>query len=244
MKVTSKQPQSQVGFEAYFKDGKMIDKATEKQIETPSKTAARDGTTISVENLFYNVPQRKQAYETTSSVKSEEQRIVKVVQLYALANAGKVGYSLTKKESSGSSSGLKNNENVFSVKKDENFQKRVCKFFGKDISQNLVEIEGENKGMYLNKFVMKFTNPNYSGQSMNFILFVNSLFNFFESFLKNSFRIPFKKQRDWLKTRQLRKKLMMHSQLFFQPRKNLLFTYHWKLILFKLMLMLLQPKTK
>ena len=75
---------SSIYFRAHYSDGKLVPPRTGASSE-PKPTAGNDGTQITVEDLFYNVPTRRKALKNTSD---EYNRILEVMNRYAVHNAG------------------------------------------------------------------------------------------------------------------------------------------------------------
>jgi DNA mismatch repair protein MLH1 len=69
---------------ASYMDGKMTPSKPGTQPEA-RPCAANDGTTITIEDLFFNVPQRRKALRSSSE---EYARIYEVVSRYAIHNSG------------------------------------------------------------------------------------------------------------------------------------------------------------
>jgi len=144
--------------------------------EAPEEYGAKTGTTIIVENLFFNTPAR---LKFLKSEKQEESAITNVVSRLIFANPdisikyiadGKTVYNSTL-------SGLK--EKIFNV-------------YGKETMENIVQVNGENGGYKLSGFISKptFCKANRTYQTLiingrfvtNFLL-STAVQNAYENFL-------------------------------------------------------------
>ncbi|KAI0293990.1 hypothetical protein BC826DRAFT_1013643 [Russula brevipes] len=82
--VVTKTKKESCAWKAIYVDGQMTPSQNGATVD-PKPCAGNDGTTITVENLFYNVPARLSALRTSSE---EYARILDVVTKYAVHNAG------------------------------------------------------------------------------------------------------------------------------------------------------------
>lgn len=135
---------------ATYKDGKLIG--------VPKPCAGNQGTQIIVEDLFYNVPQRKQALKQPNE---EFQKILDVVGKYAVHNAT-VAFCLKKV---GEKDSLRTQNN-------STHMKNISLIYGNDIGKELLEIGFEDDLLQI-KVKCLITNVNYSSKKGTFILFIN-----------------------------------------------------------------------
>ena len=84
--ILTKTKDQTCGYKVEYKDGKPLQ-------DKPKPCAANQGTQISVEELFYNVPTRKRVLKCPTE---EFKRITDVMTKYAIHNSGKVGLTLKK----------------------------------------------------------------------------------------------------------------------------------------------------
>jgi len=139
------------GFRCSYRDG--------KPLETPAPLAANQGTTITVEDLFYNVPQRRNALRSAGE---EFNKICEVVSRYAVHNAG-VGVTLRKAGEAGvevkTLAGATVTDNIRTI-------------HGPALTKELLEFAMEEPKL---KFAIKghVTNVNYHVKKLVFLLFIN-----------------------------------------------------------------------
>lgn len=112
-------------------------------LESQSLEAGKTGTTISVKNLFYNVPARRNFLKSTSV---ENRHIVDVFQQVALGNP-EVSFTL-----------VNNGEDVYKLDKS-NFKQRIIQLFGKRYNERLVPIKEETDIVTVSGFITK---PEYA----------------------------------------------------------------------------------
>lgn len=112
-------------------------------LESQNLEAGNTGTTITVKNLFYNVPARRNFLKSTSV---ENRHIIEVFQQVALGNSA-VAFSL-----------LNNGEEVYKLDKS-NFKQRVVQLFGKRYNERLVPIKEETDIVSFSGFITK---PEYA----------------------------------------------------------------------------------
>lgn len=124
----------------------------------PKPTAGNQGTQIIAEDLFYNVPQRKQALKQPNE---EFQKIVDVVGKYAVHNAN-VGFCLKKM---GEKDALRTQNKSTQIK-------NISTIYGNDIAKELLEIDFDDDLLQIQVKCL-ITNVNYSSKKGIFILFIN-----------------------------------------------------------------------
>ncbi|KAL7423487.1 DNA mismatch repair protein Mlh1 [Cryptotrichosporon argae] len=81
VEVVTKTRADGCGWRATYVDGELVARGT--GLADPRPTAANDGTVITAEDLFYNMPQRKRAFKSASD---EYGRVLDVVTKYAVHN--------------------------------------------------------------------------------------------------------------------------------------------------------------
>lgn len=120
--------------------------------------AGNQGTTITIEDLFYNVPIRLKALKIPSE---EFQRIFDVVARYSIHNY-KVSFSLKKTNENPTIKTLSSSSPIDNIRK----------IYGNQVANALVKVECEDDNL---KFKMSgyITNVNYSNKKGHFLLFIN-----------------------------------------------------------------------
>lgn len=120
--------------------------------------AGNQGTQITVEDLFYNMPQRKQIFKSPGE---EFSRITDVVSKYSVHNSN-VGFTLTKQ---GESKSLRTQPNST---QRENIQI----VYGKDVVDGMKSIQCDDQHF---KFQMSAltTDVKYASKKFTFLLFIN-----------------------------------------------------------------------
>ncbi|XP_043247795.1 DNA mismatch repair protein Mlh1 isoform X1 [Colletes gigas] len=150
--ITTKTADEKCAYKAPYIDSKL--KAT------PKPCAGNQGTTIMIENLFYNVATRRKALSNTCE---EFNKITDVVTKYAIHNP-MVGFVLKK-----------HGEITPQVRTPHNSTKmsNTRILYGNRISRELLEVELTEES-YKFKMHALITNPNYSCKRMVFLLFINN----------------------------------------------------------------------
>uniref|UniRef100_A0A1A9W6X3 DNA mismatch repair protein S5 domain-containing protein n=1 Tax=Glossina brevipalpis TaxID=37001 RepID=A0A1A9W6X3_9MUSC len=148
--IQTKTRQEICAYKASYEDGKLQTK--------PKACAGNQGTIIIIEDLFYNMPQRRQAFKAPNE---EFQKIYDVTSKYAIHNS-QVGFMLKK---FGEQVSLKTNA---SSTQEANIQI----IYGNDISKELMAINYEDQVL---KFSMSglITKVNYSNKKGIMLLFIN-----------------------------------------------------------------------
>ncbi|XP_033210233.1 DNA mismatch repair protein Mlh1 [Belonocnema kinseyi] len=149
--ITTKTIDEKCAYKASYSDGKL--KAP------PVSCAGNQGTTISVENLFYNIPTRKKAL---CSASEEFSKIAEVITRYAVHNPS-VGFGLKKQ-----------GETKTHVRTPHSSTKtnNIRVLYGNPVARELLEIDlKDDKHNF--KLHALITNPNYSNKRMTLLLFIN-----------------------------------------------------------------------
>lgn len=157
--VTSQKPGQSCSYRAQYKDGGIVGK--------PSKCAGVPGTTITVEDLFYNVPQRLRALKSAGE---EYNKILDVVQKYAVHHSGRVGFTVKR-------------ANVHAPDLHTvcgtTVKDTVGKIYGTEVARELIALNcdvpesEEGAEPIFTKLSGFVTNPNFSRKKGEFLLFIN-----------------------------------------------------------------------
>lgn len=98
------------------------------------------GTEISVRDLFYNIPARKKFLKTQAT---EERHIHETLMLIALANPT-ISFEL-----------IMDGRTVFSSPNHINLRPRINSFFGKTVSDNMLDVDCEREGIRVSGYISK-----------------------------------------------------------------------------------------
>ncbi|KAI8647179.1 hypothetical protein BD408DRAFT_378988 [Parasitella parasitica] len=155
--ITTKIADSPCAYRALYSDGKLIP-AKPGQSADPKACAGNNGTQITAEDLFYNVPTRRKAFKSTSE---EHNRILEIVSRYAIHNSG-VSFTCIKKGSTvadiKTSTGASVVENI--------------RLLHGSVASELLSIDRkyDSLSFSMNAYI---SNANYSVKKMTFLLFIN-----------------------------------------------------------------------
>lgn len=149
--ITTKTEDSKCAFKLSYLNG--------KPTGPPKPCAGNRGTQIVVEDLFYNVPTRKNAFKSPGE---EYKRIVDVVSRYAVHNAG-IAMSVRQADDS--------TTDVHTVADVGTLQNIEC-IYGKTVSRELLPVECSDEKL---KFKLKgfVSNANCSYKKCTLLLFIN-----------------------------------------------------------------------
>lgn len=148
LSITSRTESSPVGFTLAYQDTQAIQK--------PRPTARPIGTTVTVQDLFYNSPHKRKL-----RFSDEYSRVLDVVQKYACLYNVKISCQ-------------KKTVDFISTPEDdlvESTRKVMALIYGKDLQQHLVSLEASHKHCSLRSEVAK---PTFHTKKTQFILFVNN----------------------------------------------------------------------
>ncbi len=107
------------------------------EVKTQEPVACANGTTISVKNLFYNVPARRKFLKANTT---ELKHIISEIQRVALPNP-EIRFAL-----------FHNNSSLYDLAKS-NFRRRIVDIFGKSINQSLVPVEEKTSLVTISGYV-------------------------------------------------------------------------------------------
>lgn len=158
LSVTTKTADSDVAWRAHFLSGKLVP-AKPGQPSAPKAVAGRNGTQISVEDLFFNVPLRRRTFRSPSD---EYNKIIDMVGRYAIHCEG-IAFSCKKHGDPGT--GL-------SVQASAKTVDRIRQLYGSNVANELLELStSEDRwGFQADGFV---TNANYHVKKTTLLLFIN-----------------------------------------------------------------------
>ncbi|KAK5044583.1 hypothetical protein LTR84_010597 [Exophiala bonariae] len=159
LKVTTKTANSSCAWQAHYSSGKLIP-AKPGQSSDPKACAGRRGTQITVEDLFYNIPNRRRAFRSPSE---EYAKVLEVITRYAVHREG-IAFSI--KKHGETSTG-------FSVASAATKLDRIRQAYGALIAKELVDfaIEDPKWGFKASGYA---TNANYSVKRTTLLLFINN----------------------------------------------------------------------
>ncbi|KAJ1927869.1 DNA mismatch repair protein [Tieghemiomyces parasiticus] len=157
--ITSRTADSNCAFRACYADGKLIP-AKPGANPDPKPCAGNVGTQITVEDLFFNVPFRRQALRNPND---EYNRILDVVSKYAVHNSG-VGFSCRKQGSATADLHTASNAAPVDI---------ISQLYGSTIKGQLLKLicQDQNLGFSAKGYV---THANFSLKRFTFILFINN----------------------------------------------------------------------
>lgn len=159
LRVTTRTATSSCAWQAHYADGKLTP-AKPGQSADPKPCAGRLGTQITVEDLFYNIPNRRRAFRSPSE---EYAKILDVITRYAVHREG-VAFSVKKHGESGAG---------FSVAAAATKTDRIKQAYGGGIAKELIKFGTEDSrwGFKASGYA---TNANYSVKRTTLLLFINN----------------------------------------------------------------------
>ncbi|GME78650.1 unnamed protein product [[Candida] boidinii] len=160
--VVTKTKNDVCAYKCHYSDGKLVP-ARPKESSDPRPIAGKDGTQISVADLFYNVPSR---LRTLKSPSEEYSKILDVVGRYAV-HTENVGFSCKK---------IGETFNSLTVRNGLNHKERIRSVFGSNVAKELMEIKViPNEEYGLLKCYGYVTNSNFvNKKSISPLFFINN----------------------------------------------------------------------
>lgn len=156
--VTTKTYDSSCAWKAHYAGGKLTP-AKPGQSEDPKPCAGRQGTQISVEDLFYNVPTRRRAFRSASE---EYAKIAEVVGKYAVHCQG-VAFSCKKHGEAGAGVAVPANANI---------RDRIRLTQNSNAANELIDFQ-ISSDQYGFRAAGLVSNANYNGKKTTMLLFIN-----------------------------------------------------------------------
>ncbi|TKA63153.1 hypothetical protein B0A49_10475 [Cryomyces minteri] len=156
--VTTKTKESSCAWRAHYASGK-LSPAKPGQSADPKPCAGRQGTQITVEDLFYNVPTRRRAFRSASE---EYAKILDLVGRYAVHSAG-VAFSCKKQGESSVSVSVPSNSSTVD---------RIRIIHGGAVANELIRFEAANERWGFNSEGW-ISNANYNVKRTVLLLFIN-----------------------------------------------------------------------
>lgn len=156
--VTTKTYDSSCAWKAHYAGGRLTP-AKPGQSEDPKPCAGRQGTQISVEDLFYNVPTRRRAFRSASE---EYAKIAEVVGKYAVHCQG-VAFSCKKHGEAGTGVAVPANANI---------RDRIRLTQNSNAANELIDFQ-ISSDQYGFRAAGLVSNANYNGKKTTMLLFIN-----------------------------------------------------------------------
>ncbi|CZR63228.1 related to DNA mismatch repair protein [Phialocephala subalpina] len=156
--VTTKTKDSTCAWRAQYDAGRLVP-AKPGQSADPKPTAGRQGTQITVEDLFYNVPTRRRAFRSASE---EYNKILDVVGRYAVHCDG-VAFSCKKHGESSTTISTQSNSSTVD---------RIRQIHGSSVANELIEFTSSDE-KYGYRARGWTTNANYHVKKTTLLLFIN-----------------------------------------------------------------------
>ncbi|KAG0207602.1 DNA mismatch repair protein [Mortierella sp. GBA30] len=156
--ITTKTKDSNCAYKASYSDGVIVPAKPGAPAE-PKPCAGNNGTQITAEDLFYNVPTRRKALK---NVAEEYNRILDIVNRYAIHNAG-VSFTCRKVGS--------NTPDVHTTTSATEVD-NIRQIYGSAVASELLLLE-QSFPIYPLKIKAWISNANYSVKKFAFLLFIN-----------------------------------------------------------------------
>jgi DNA mismatch repair protein MLH1 len=159
LKVSTRTKDSSCAWEAHYSGGKLASPKPGQSAE-PKPKAGRQGTQITVEDLFYNIPSRRRAFRSSSE---EYAKILELVGKYAVHCVG-VSFSCKKAgDNTGSS---------VSIPATATIKDRIRQLHSSTVANELVELKVKDArwGFTCDGWI---STANYSAKRTGMLLFIN-----------------------------------------------------------------------
>ncbi|EWC45363.1 hypothetical protein DRE_00762 [Drechslerella stenobrocha 248] len=158
LSVTTRTKDSDCAWRAVYSDGKLIPPKPGGSAE-PKPVAGRQGTQITVEDLFYNVPSRRRAFRNTND---EYSKVLDMVGRYAIHCEG-IAFSCKKHGESSTGVAIPGTAKTVD---------RIRQIYGNSVANELIPVEIEDRKLGF-KASGLVSNANYSIKKTTMLLFIN-----------------------------------------------------------------------
>ncbi|KAF2083469.1 DNA mismatch repair protein Mlh1 [Saccharata proteae CBS 121410] len=158
LSITTRTKESSCAWKAHYGDGKLVPPKPGQPAD-PKPTAGRQGTQITVEDLFYNVPTRRRAFRSSS------EEYAKILDLVGRYSVHCTGVSFSCKKHGDSSMGVSVPANASTVD-------RIRQVHGSAVANELIQIKASN-GRWGFQSEGWVSNANYSIKRTTLLLFIN-----------------------------------------------------------------------
>jgi DNA mismatch repair protein MLH1 len=158
LRVTTKTAGSSCAWQAHYADGKLTP-AKPGQSADPKPCAGRGGTQITVEDLFYSIPNRRRAFRSASE---EYAKILELVGKYSV-HCSHVAFSIKKHGDSGAG---------FSISANASKLDRIKLTHGTAVGKEIVSFDCEDKRWGF-RGTGYASNANHNGKRTMLLLFIN-----------------------------------------------------------------------
>ncbi|KAL2120667.1 hypothetical protein VTJ04DRAFT_4694 [Mycothermus thermophilus] len=156
--VTTKTRESSCAWRAHYDAGRLVP-SKPGQSPDPKPVAGRQGTQITVEDLFYNVPTRRRAFRSPSD---EYNKIIDMVGRYAV-HCNHVAFSCKKQGESSTS---------IAIQASASCRDRIRQLYGAAVANELTDFSTSDDRWGF-KATGLVTNANYSTKKTTILLFIN-----------------------------------------------------------------------
>jgi len=160
LKIQTKTPDSNCGYRACYVDGRLSPANPSDTSVQPKPCAGVNGTTITVEDLFFNIPSRKKIMKNTQE---EHTRVVNLIKKYSINNSA-ASFILKKQ-----------GETTPEVHTPGSLTPRdvITLIYGADVGKELKEVVIKSDRFEI-EMTGYFSSTNYNCKKTMFILFINN----------------------------------------------------------------------
>jgi DNA mismatch repair protein MLH1 len=174
VQILSRTANSSCAYRVHYRDGKPVPHSNNNfsSSEFYIPCAGVIGTTITIEDLFYNMPTRRSAFKNFNE---EYRRIVDVVAKYAILY-GEEGISFSCKKFGSQTFDFSVSPQFVGNGIFNAWEAAIRTYFGSDVSKSLIPVSTEGIIGTSYKFSIRgrISNPSYSGKKSIFVLFINN----------------------------------------------------------------------
>ncbi|PWN32472.1 DNA mismatch repair protein MutL [Meira miltonrushii] len=164
MNVVSRTKDSEIAYKASYANGTLVP-VKPGQSSDPKPCAGSQGTFITAEDLFFNVPQRKRALKSASD---EYAMALDVVSKYAVHYGGRgVGFSCKKAASAMVDLSVPSSSSTTTLD-------AIGVVYGSKVSKELIELQQFNNSAYGTQLRGYISSPNWNARRSVFLLFINN----------------------------------------------------------------------